>query len=654
MSKRSRGNDYAPSTFPFLAVLLCVIGALILLLVINVTNSRASARKQVQGELSEAIEEAKEQSDYLVSISEELRARREQVKNQIESRRRELARTEDHIKRLQGQLDESMARLESLHELTADHSESIDSQSQIEQLKSKLDQERKNLAEKLQDRKDQTPAFSIIPYEGTNRTTRRPVYLECTEHGVVIQPEGILVSMEDLGPPHGPGNPLDAALRVLRNAYQARDAVYGITIPPYPLLIVRPEGIHSYALARSAMAGWDDQFGYELIDEQMQLAYPEGIPELKEELTRSLAIAKDRQRALVAALPARFSRNPFATKSENSWDSIDAESMAGSGNSKSETNPNMKRSERDVANDGRRWEMIQQLPSNSVVASQAPSRDGDPTLLPSLPKTGSSDGFKTSVPPRQASSQDAPQLSDLNSLADSAGSSTWSGNSSEASSTSGATGGPTQGDALDGSSIPSNSASNSTASRFSSSPSGASGGSASSSQNSEDTQMEQALREQAMKQQDGSTPSVNKSVPSRTASQKSNGSDSELKPISLTAGKDWATSRMDNKSTPVSRPIGIIVLQDRWLMCKEGQNWKYDAEILLEQGPQVASEQLQRSIRDRVDSWGLSLPGGYWAPSLTVQAAADADQSVQRLQKLLEGSGVLIKVEPLTTPTPRK
>jgi hypothetical protein len=654
MSKRSRGNDYAPSTFPFLAVLLCVIGALILLLVINVTNSRASARKQVQGELSEAIEEAKEQSDYLVSISEELRARREQVKHQIESRRRELARTEDHIKRLQGQLDESMARLESLHELTADHSESIDSQSQIEQLKSKLDQERKNLAEKLQDRKDQTPAFSIIPYEGTNRTTRRPVYLECTEHGVVIQPEGILVSMEDLGPPHGPGNPLDAALRVLRNAYQARDAVYGITIPPYPLLIVRPEGIHSYALARSAMAGWDDQFGYELIDEQMQLAYPEGIPELKEELTRSLAIAKDRQRALVAALPARFSRNPFATKSENSWDSIDAESMAGSGNSKSETNPNMKRSERDVANDGRRWEMIQQLPSNSVVASQAPSRDGDPTLLPSLPKTGSSDGFKTSVPARQASSQDAPQLSDLNSLADSAGSSTWSGNSSEASSTSGATGGPTQGDALDGSSIPSNSASNSTASRFSSSPSGASGGSASSSQNSEDTQMEQALREQAMKQQDGSTPSVNKSVPSRTASQKSNGSDSELKPISLTAGKDWATSRMDNKSTPVSRPIGIIVLQDRWLMCKEGQNWKYDAEILLEQGPQVASEQLQRSIRDRVDSWGLSLPGGYWAPSLTVQAAADADQSVQRLQKLLEGSGVLIKVEPLTTPTPRK
>jgi hypothetical protein len=108
MSKRSRhGNDYAPSTFPFLAVLLCVIGALILLLVINVTNSRASAKKQVESELSEAIEQAKEQSDYLVSISEELNARREQVKRQIELRRSELTRTEDHIKRLEEQLKEA-------------------------------------------------------------------------------------------------------------------------------------------------------------------------------------------------------------------------------------------------------------------------------------------------------------------------------------------------------------------------------------------------------------------------------------------------------------------------------------------------------------------------------------------------------------------
>ena len=89
-------------------------------------------------------------------------------------------------------------------------------------------------------------------------------------------------------------------------------------------------------------------------------------------------------------------------------------------------------------------------------------------------------------------------------------------------------------------------------------------------------------------------------------------------------------------------------------MCREGQDWKYDAEIPLEQGPQAASQELQQAIRERVDSWGLSLPGGHWVPSLTVCAASDAEQSVQRLQRLLEGSGVIIRVQPLVTPKTTK
>jgi hypothetical protein len=372
MSKRSRGNDYAPSTFPFLAVLLCVIGALILLLVISVTNSRASAKNEVQEELSQAIEQAKENSDYLVSISEELQARRQQVKKQIESRRTELARTEDHITRLEKELEDAIARLRALEDTSSKSENSLDNSSRIEQLKDRIEEEKRKLSEKIEQQKDQTPAFSIIPYDGANRTTRRPVYLECTQEGVVIQPEGILITMEDLGPPHGPGNPLDAALRVLRTAYQARDNVYGITIPPYPLLLVRPDGIHSYALARSAMSGWDDQFGYELIDAQMELAFPEGIPDLKNELTKTLALAKDRQRALVAALPARFSRNPYAnTGGDDTWDSIDGPTSGGRTTGGSSTGNSGKTKE-----DARRWEMIQQLPPG-VVANSKPSDPSD-------------------------------------------------------------------------------------------------------------------------------------------------------------------------------------------------------------------------------------------------------------------------------------
>jgi len=657
MSKRSRrGNDYAPSTFPFLAVLLCVIGALVLLLVINVTNSRASARSQVQSELTEAIEEAQERSDYLVSISEELQARRQQVGKQIELRRSELARAEDHIERLEKELLETQARLQKLDDTQESSELKANNPSRIEELQDRIEEQKLRLAEAIARRKDQTPAFSIIPYEGANRTTRRPVYLECTAQGVVIQPEGVLVSIEDLGPPHGPGNPLDAALRVLRNAYQTRDAIYGITIPPYPLLLVRPDGIASYALARSAMSGWDDQFGYELIDAQMDLAFPDGIPELKTDLVRALGVAKDRQRALVAALPARYSRNPFATKTEETWDSIDAELPRGANRSEAIARGSQVGKDSGMEQD-RRWEMIEPLPTNSLGRSDRNGPSGE--VFPAGKELGSGgSGAGSSVEPDWSTAQ-ADRTLGYSSQGES---SLGEGSGGEGSQGGGSGGEGSQGGGsqVEGSMSPTSSGARSSANRFSASSSGSSGGSASLEQSPQDEQMQQAMHEQAIKQQDGeSLPGARGSsaTPSASAGEskkKTSGADSDLKPISLTAGKDWATSRMDNRSTPVSRPIRIIVLQDRWLMCSEGQDWKYDAEISLEQGPQAASAELQESIRDRVESWGPSLPGGYWVPSLSVQAAADAEQSLLRMQRLLEASGVIIKVQPLTTPKNRK
>ena len=651
MSKRSRrGNDYAPSTFPFLAVLLCVIGALVLLLVINVTNSRASARNQVQSELTEAIEEAKERSDYLVSISEELQARRQQVGKQIELRRSELARAEDHIERLEKDLLEAQARLEKLEDMQESSELKANDPARIQELKDQIEAQKLRLAEAIAERKDQTPAFSIIPYEGANRTTRRPVYLECTAQGVVIQPEGVLVSIEDLGPPHGPGNPLDAALRVLRNAYQSRDAIYGITIPPYPLLLVRPEGIASYALARSAMSGWDDQFGYELIDAQMELAFPDGIPELKTDLVRALGVAKDRQRALVAALPAKYSRNPFATKTEETWDSIDADLARGANRSELIARGSQVGKDSGIEQD-RRWEMIEQLPASSLGRSD--SNGFSSGLMPAgkeLVSGGS--GVGSTVEAETSTAQGDGSRGDR-SGSEGTGS---EGTGSEGTGSEGTQGGGSQ---VEGSMSPTSGGARSSSNRFSASSSGSSGGSASLEQSPEDEQMQRAMQEQAIKQQageslPGSRASSASSASAGESKKKTSGADSDLKPISLTAGKDWATSRMDNRSTPVSRPIRIIVLQDRWLMCSEGQDWKYDAEISLEQGPQAASAELQESIRDRVESWGLSLPGGYWVPSLSVQAAADAEQSLLRMQRLLEGSGVIIKVQPLTTPKNRK
>ena len=73
--------------------------------------------------------------------------------------------------------------------------------------------------------------------------------------------------------------PTDAALRTIRiHALQ----VYGDEIAPYPLLVVRPDGIETYAAARKAMQTWDDQFGYELIESEKEIAFPTKDPQLLE------------------------------------------------------------------------------------------------------------------------------------------------------------------------------------------------------------------------------------------------------------------------------------------------------------------------------------------------------------------------------------
>jgi hypothetical protein len=404
------------------------------------------------------------------------------------------------------------------------------------------------------------------------------------------------------------------------------------------------------------MSGWDDQFGYELIDAQMELAFPDGIPELKTDLVRALDVAKDRQRALVAALPARYSRNPFATKTDQTWDSIDAELPRGANRSEAVARGSQMGKDSGTEQD-RRWEMIEQLPAGSLGRSD---RNGPSSeVIPAGKELGSGgSGAGSSVEPDWSTAQ-ADRSLGYSSQGESSGrdSSGGEGSQGEGSGGGGSQGGGSQ---VEGSMSPTSGGARSSANRFSASSSGSSGGAASLEQSPQDEQMEQAMQEQAIKQQSGeSLPGARASSASAAASaseskKKASGADSDLKPISLTAGKDWATSRMDNRSTPVSRPIRIIVLEDRWLMCSEGQDWKYDAEISLEQGPQAASAELQESIRDRVESWGLSLPGGYWVPSLSVQVAGDAEQSLLRMQRLLEGSGVIIKVQPLTTPKNRK
>lgn len=675
-----RGDDYAPAMFPFLAVLLCTIGALVLILVISVVHSHASARRDTDQEIQARVEQAQEQSDFLHSITEELVARREKVKQEIDRRRKELANVEDHIARLKVQMDQLRSQLESV-ESTDDPDEQARKSNveKIAQLKEQIDARQRELADEVQRIKNRKPAFSIIPYDGPNGTSRRPVYIECRSDGVVIQPEGIRLSMRDLRPPYGPGNPLDSALRVLRTAYQQRDATFGLNIPPYPLLLVRPDGIQSYAMARAAMSGWDDQFGYELIDADMDLAFPPGVPSLANDLREALDTARKRQDTLLAALPREYVRS-------KELEDIDLESITPDSYRNNDSNEVDENSWGDEAGE---WKMVQEIggaPSSSSLASQGSSSSSSraqgssvkgasggeqanaggrfsPLAIPQAPANGTGtqplsmpQGRPVGSPGAAWAPGDALAYGDT-SGGNAAGGNAASGNEAGGAQNgeSGASGGATGGGAGNGVTGAESGNPQTRSNAFSSGNamgnSSMSMGGADAPSDPESEAMGNAMKESQMKEESRPSSPNSRSTPKQGGSRKE---PRDLSREHTSNSPGWAVPEHDRKATPVSRSIRIVALEDRWLIRKEDSETQFTTEIELAAGPRQARETLERAIRDRVDSWGLSLPGGYWVPAITIESASDAQQSVERLQKMLDGSGVEIRVAPLQAPAASK
>ena len=680
---RRRSDNNAPALFPFLAVLLCTIGALVLILVITVTNSHASARRDAEL----AASNVKDSADVMEVVSDELVAQRESLKKQVERRRRDLADIEDHIQRLTKNLQELASRIEQIQSHTSD-TEKSESQKEalVQSLREQIDTKKKELLEEIEKQKKRKPAFAVIPYVGNNGTSRRPVYLECTKQGVVIQPEGMLISVQDLKPPTGPGNPLDSALRVLRLAYQQRDVTFGINQPPYPLLLVRPDGIHTYAMALEAMSGWDDQYGYELINGDMDLTFPTSIPGLDEQLTQTVEVARARQRAMIASMPRAYS----TAAREESWDSIDAtiQPPAGStGNSGSDSAKRMGAVDEEGAESMKDWQLVQGMANSQVTSSiqRNAMRDGlgaggsppQPNPMGQNPmgqnpiaqnqlsgqyvisQNGNPGSSAGQVPdPSDADGMggervvvaEEPQVNEGSFGSPGAGGESGSQSvaGSQSYSAQGGTGSSASG------SRDSNASTSSTQPRANAFSSGSATGDSAQSNATPEQNAEMARSKQTAgsdkQSSDGKNSKGNISSGSKA---KHVNPDGDLKPISVSAGQDWAASRAAGKATPVTRTINVVALKDRWLLRSDVDPKAFDADINMQDGPQEAGNQLATVLKKRVDSWGLSLPGGYWSPTLTIESANDAQQSVARLQRLLEGSGIEIRVVPLTIPNQR-
>ncbi len=305
MSRFRPAEGPAISLFPFLAVLLCTMGALLVLLVLF---SRAS---QQQGETAEQIRAREQEEADLALVRDSLVWRLEQVKtiraktaDDLAKARLQLAGIEEHVRSLTDQLAGMERQVAAL--ASADASTPVDAE-ELARLEQRLKTARESLDEKRRDLESQPAKYAVVAYEGPSGTHRRPLYIECSIEGVYLQPEGIRLTPSDFEGPSGPGNPLASALRAARE-HIANTTPGGAeaAVQPYPLLLVRPSGVMAYYSAREAIQSWGSDFGYQLIDEDWTLEFPPRDPALAEVEKRAVEESRER----LAWLMSRRSTRP--------------------------------------------------------------------------------------------------------------------------------------------------------------------------------------------------------------------------------------------------------------------------------------------------------------------------------------------------------
>ena len=213
MSRKPPAAGPTISLFPFLAVLLCTMGALLVVLVLFSRSVKQNEAAKLDHESEELAAELELARDSLHWRRDQLAGVRERTAEELATARMQLAGIEENTRALEDEL----AKLErTAAALVSDAGAVAVDDETLRGLEERLASARESLDEARAGRDTKPPAYAVVPYEGRQGTHRRPLYIECCGDGVFLQPEGIRLSPGDFEGPSGPGNPLASALRAAR------------------------------------------------------------------------------------------------------------------------------------------------------------------------------------------------------------------------------------------------------------------------------------------------------------------------------------------------------------------------------------------------------------------------------------------------------
>jgi hypothetical protein len=348
MSQAQRRNALPITIFPFLDVLVCTMGSLILILILLSARMRtqaaapesaesvasAEAAPSLEPDMPEESPPVLEEPAPLVvpephespsaeppsppelaetaplppegptprDLDKELRERIAELSVRLDVERAALRRQQEKVLAARRRTIEAQAALHDVQKRLAAMDDGVEKDAAQTQ---KLDEERERLQKELEDlnrqirmaqqkTNDVASKFAFVPYDGASGTTRRPVLIECTNTGLRFIPEDVVLTPNDIAGFSEKSNPLLAGSNALCRYWSTVDGLKsedGEQPEPYVLLIIRPSGHLAYYYAQRMLSKLRQPHGYELLDDDDQLSLPAADPKARELCRQAVADA---------------------------------------------------------------------------------------------------------------------------------------------------------------------------------------------------------------------------------------------------------------------------------------------------------------------------------------------------------------------------
>ncbi|MEX0677969.1 MAG: hypothetical protein WD063_12885 [Pirellulales bacterium] len=613
MSRRAHAKPAGIQMFPFLAVLICTMGALVVLLHAFARHGQIEAIR-----MAEAKAQAQETSveDFQWRIGH-LRTARAKTEAELADQRLMLAHVEDHQRRLLEKLRQIERAAAEMNRAGAantgqSHAAELDAvKAELAGARAALDAARRG------DRHKRT-SYSVIPYDGPHATSRRPIYIECRENLIVLQPESVELSPRDFAGSFAPGNPLAAAVRAQRE-YLARQSPGGLAEEPYPLLLVRPQGVAAYYAARAALDSWGSDFGYELIGSDWVLKFPQPDPQLASLTRKVVDEARLRHKVYASTSPQEAKRRSRPVYRARAHGGFAPEGGPGA-------SQGLGRSGADGWNNfAGDWAQGADGRSDDDRFGSGSFSPGDSSMLQD-PYGDKDDGVAGAGPNGLSASGSG----------SAAASGSRHGPSSDHGGLSAAGPSGRPGDKESGGEALAQAGGNSSAAG---SPLGGHPANSSGADSESGAPAQGAEPYLTLPQEGGANTTQGGGAGSQASSHTPTASAHKTASMASARGHDWGLPESSLAAVPATRPILIDCYADRLVVVPESRT-QAAHEIRLEGQARDSMDELVSAVWEHMKAWGKAGKGLYWRPTLYLDVKPGADGRFAEIQALLADSGL--------------